>query len=203
LVFRWRIQDRLLEAVGRLLTAHQARVSGSASAKGAEPDGPRHVLAMLNGSEQEMLSVLEAAIELAHVPCAKLTLLVSTDPGLAARWFGRLAEISAGLEPLDDEFEQWIAKVVPAMTRRVPEAVAVATVITTGRPGAVLSKLAGQGYDDVMVIRAKPRCGHWHLRRQARRLGIAIHEASVSWTSPVTLVIGGVPSGGLSVEVSR
>ena len=131
----------------------------------------RNVLGVLEDDDQ-LCTTLEAAVELADIENARLTLAKTTDAGQGYIWFSPFAYGGLYMPPPLDaavEAERLLAKAVEL----VPDSLPVSTVLLSSETQVVLLKLIRGGCYDMLVTGPKllARCPQLARDLELRGIG--------------------------------
>jgi hypothetical protein len=139
----------------------------------------RHVLVVLDGEEEPIARVLTAAVRLAEVERARLTLTRTTDPGRVIRWLRPCAALSL-LSPMGEllraeaDLQQAAGHQLGRAAEFVPDSIPVTTLVLAPDTRRALRALLALGTYDVLVATADLLTRIPRLKRELASLGISV-----------------------------
>jgi hypothetical protein len=150
--------------------------------------GFRQLLVLLEDCERSIWTVLDRAVELADVECARMTLAMCTDPGWIVRWLGPLALANRVVPVIDADLETSAGHRLAQAAEVVPGSIPLTTLMLGRDTPAELTRVVPAGSYDLLVLHSRLPARSPRLRRAIARLGISVLAVSAEEISRTELL---------------
>lgn len=136
-------------------------------------NGYRQLLVLLEDHPQSMWSVLDKAVELADLKCARMTLAMSTDPGSVVRWLAPMALATRVAPVVDFDLTTSAGHRRAQAAEVIPAAIPLTTMLLGRDTARELQRVTACGCYDLLVLRSGLLAHSRRLRRTVAQLQIS------------------------------